>query len=192
MALRRTTPPAVDPVTLDEAKAHLIVTHDEDDDLIGRLVMGATRLLELETARQFVEAEWLLSLDGFEPVIELRVCPVIEITELAYVDAAGVQQTLDPAAYQLDAESCPARLAPAFETEWPDTRAVMNAVQVTFTAGYGDAEELDLVPAEAKQAILLLVGHWYEHRETVALGTISTEIEAAYRSLADGLRWSLI
>jgi hypothetical protein len=39
------------------------------------------------------------------------------------------------------------------------------------------------VPAELRQAVALLVGHWYQNREAVITGTIATEVDLAYRSL---------
>jgi uncharacterized phiE125 gp8 family phage protein len=56
----------------------------------------------------------------------------------------------------------------------------MAPIQVTYVAGYGAAAS---VPQKYKQAMLLLIGHWYENRETVIVGTISGPIALAVDSL---------
>jgi hypothetical protein len=64
-----------------------------------------------------------------------------------------------------DADSEPPRLFPAYGTFWPLTLRVPNAVQIFFTAGYGnDAAD---APANLKIAVMLAAGVSYEHREAV-------------------------
>jgi uncharacterized phiE125 gp8 family phage protein len=46
---------------------------------------------------------------------------------------------------------------------WPATEAREDAITATFRCGYGDAAAD--VPASIRQAIILTVGHLYEHRE---------------------------
>jgi hypothetical protein len=59
-------------------------------------------------------------------------------------------------------------------------------VQITYLAGYGGAAN---VPAPAKHAIKMLVGHWYANRESVLIGSISKELEFAVTALLSPLRW---
>jgi uncharacterized phiE125 gp8 family phage protein len=83
---------------------------------------------------------------------------------------------MDTADYFVDDKSEPGRVALAYNKSWPTlSLRPTNAVVVQFTAGYGDAA--DDVPQRVKQAMLLLIGHWYEHREAVLTGSISKEIE---------------
>jgi uncharacterized phiE125 gp8 family phage protein len=56
----------------------------------------------------------------------------------------------------------------------------MATVTVRFVAGYG-ANPGD-VPEPLRQAMLLLIGHYYENREAVAAGTL-TELPFAVASL---------
>lgn len=168
-----------------EVKSHLNVEHSEDDLFIQtQLIPSATRYIEKQTARQFGQATWELHLDAFPSgAIEIRKCPVLDVTEVAYTDANGDPQTL--ASFQKDTISEPARVLPAYGEVWPTTRTVLNAVKVTFTAGYST------VPAEAKHCILLLIGHWYANREGVLTGTISKPVEFAIEALRDSLKWTL-
>lgn len=184
--LKCTIPPETDPVLWTDAKRHLIVDHDEDNDRIAEMVSAATKMVEALTARQLLTATWTLYADRFDPLMELRVCPVQSIVEVRYVDSAGEQQTLDESAYLLDAVSEPARLVPAPGTSWPATQRRINAVEIEFLAGYGDRFA---VPETAKQAINLLAGHWFANRE--AVGTVGSEIALAFTSLVYSLRWTL-
>lgn len=184
--LKQTTPPALCPVSLGDAKRHLIVSHAEDDARIYEMVQAATRLLEDHTSRQLLTATWTLYADCFTPCIELRVCPVQSVESVKYIDADGEQQTLDPESYIVDTASEPARIVPAYGTVWPRTQRRINAVEVEFVAGYGEPHQ---VPRTAKQAVLLLTGHWYANRE--AVGTVGSEIALAYSSLIWSLKWCL-
>ena len=151
--------PAAEPIVdVDVARHHLNVEHQEDTSLILGLVAAATRYLEKQTARQFGVATWEMYLDRFpcgpDPglsrccvlPIEIRKCPVTDVTEVAYTDEAGDPQTV--AGFQKDTISEPARVFPAYGEPWPLARCIPNAVKVTFTAGY------PAVPDEAKQVVL--------------------------------------
>ena len=57
----------------------------------------------------------------------------------------------------------------------------INGVKITFTAGYGDAA--GDVPEPLRQALLLLVAHWYERREPVVLGETAIQVPETVQSL---------
>jgi uncharacterized phiE125 gp8 family phage protein len=176
-------PPDEEPVSLEEAKAHLRVDHSADDDLITAMIVAAREVCEQEAGRAFITQTWQLSLERFpgsECPIEIPKPPLIGIESVTYIDGEGDDQVLDPSAYYADTADDPGRLLPAFETSWPDAREFPNSVRIEFEAGYGAAAA---VPARAKQAIKLLVSHWYEHREAVLTGTISKEIEFSLQML---------
>ena len=182
MGLTLTTAPAAEPVTLVEAKAHLKVEVDADDTLISALVEAARQHAERFLNRQLVTATWKLTLDRWPEGTTVRLPrpPLSTITSVKYIDTAGDQQTLDAASYTVDAESEPGRVVPAYGVSWPAVRSIINAIEISYTAGYGDA---DAVPQAIKQAILFLVGHWYEHREEVVDGTSPCELPQAARML---------
>lgn len=187
MALRLITAPASEPVTVAEAKAHARVVSYDDDDYIATLITAARERLESDTRKALITQTWELHLDAFpiqlpgfglyEQTIEK--VPLQSITSLTYIDTEGNEQTLvEGTDFDVDTVSEPARISPAFDTLWPSTRAVMNAVKVTFVAGYGDAASD--VPAKARQAMLLLIGHLYENREQVVIGTITSVVPEGY------------
>lgn len=172
MALRLITAPATEPISIDEARDHLRVSDDAQDLVLESMIQAARQQVELLAGRALITQTWRLSLDAF-PVgagkIELSKCPLGDTDAMVvkYVDTAGVTQTLASAAYQVDAESEPARLLPAYGTSWPGTRDVPNAVTVEYVAGYGAASA---VPAALRAAMLLIIGDLYENREASVVG----------------------
>jgi uncharacterized phiE125 gp8 family phage protein len=65
MALKLTTPAAVEPVSLVEAKAHLRVDFSDDDIYILALIKAARGYCEGFSRRAFFTQSWLLALDHF-------------------------------------------------------------------------------------------------------------------------------
>lgn len=64
-SLVRVTPPTVEPVTLAEAKAHLRIDADAEDDLIQGLIATARAWCEDYCDRTFVLTQWTMNLDSF-------------------------------------------------------------------------------------------------------------------------------
>ncbi len=146
-ALKQLTPPACEPLDLVEAKAHMRVEIATDDDLIRRKLSAARRYAERLTQRQLVCSTWLLARDFFAPIHRLLAAifgdvihvprpPLLDVVSIVYTDTTGAQQTLPAANYQVDNVAEPARIRPAFGLYWPVVRYQMNAVQVTYRAGY--------------------------------------------------------
>lgn len=65
MPIKLNTQPAVEPVSIDEAKLHLRVTHDDEDTLIATLISAARLHAENYCRRAFVTQKWDLYLDAF-------------------------------------------------------------------------------------------------------------------------------
>jgi uncharacterized phiE125 gp8 family phage protein len=166
------TPPAAEPLLLDEAREHLRVDTDDEDALIASQLVAARMHIETITGRQLLPATWELQIDGFpdEPITLPR-SPVISVESIAHLDGTGALQTLPPTDYQLLAGSSPtsdpAQVVPAFGRTWPGVVAMPNAVRVRFVAGYADE---DAVPQPLKAAILLVLGDLYANREAQVPG----------------------
>lgn len=190
MGLTLLTPPTVEPVTLAEAKAHLRVHHDDEDSFIGSLITAATRHVERTLGISLMERTYKLTLDAFADAIELPRGPVSSVTSVQYVDADGVTQTVATDAYSADLISAPRQwLVRNSGATWPNTIDAVNAVSVTYVAGY---EELPAELADLKHAILLLIGHWYSVRETVNVGNIVSEVPLAFDALVQPHRMVMV
>lgn len=175
------TAPAAEPVTLTEAKAHLYVTHTDDDTLIAAYISAARDDAEHRLGRLLIDQTWELSLGAFPSVIVMPV-PIASVTSIKYIDTDGVEQTLDPATYQVDTAALPGVVAPAYGAAWPSTRDQYNAVKVRYTAGYG--ADSTTVPATIRAWILLRIGSLYENRESAVSGQPITQ---APRDFSDAL-----
>lgn len=207
MALTLVTAPAAKPLTLAEAKAHLRVDGSDDDDLITALIAAATAHIDGRDGwlnRALVSQTWDLTLDAFPGAnrfnpygaIQVPLPPLISVTSITYVDTAGATQTLSSSLYTVDVKSTPGRIVPAYGKTWPSTRDQVNAVTVRFVAGYADsgaspADPADNVPQAIKQAMLLMIGHWYANREAVNVGNVVNEMPISAAALLNPFRvWS--
>ncbi len=165
--LRMIAPPAMEPFDVGEAKEHLRVDESADDLLIARLILAARQDLDGREGRlmgvALMTQTWDLYLDAFpmnEICLPLR--PLQEIVSIKYDDTNGTEQTVSSTDYIVDIASYRGRVVLAPGKSWPAARDAINSVRVRFKAGYGNTPEA--VPAIYRQAMLLLIGHLYEHR----------------------------
>lgn len=168
MSLKLITPPAALAVSLDAARVSARVDGTQDDAELQEIVEAYTSDAEHLTGRAFVEQTWRLTLDRFAGAILLEHPPIMSVVHVRFYDVDGVQQTLDPQDYILDAESEPGYLVPAPGRAWPATQTRVNAVEVVYTCGYGADDAA--VPPGAKRYIL---GKVSEHFATA--GTPKSE-----------------
>lgn len=159
--------PAEEPVTLGRAKAWLRVDGDDEDALIGTLITAARLHLENTTGRALVSQAWRLVLDKWPAGGEVRlpVAPLIELTAIRAFDEDGDDHAI-PLAQFLTAGNGSARLVlPANIAGMPALRPRLG-IEIDYVAGFGDADD---VPEDLKQALLVLVAHWFEHRDAVVI-----------------------
>lgn len=186
MPLELITPPAVEPVTLTDAKLHLKVDTTDDDALITALIAAARARAEWHTGRAFITQSWKLWLDAWPgalscddvpprlsataaKAIEIPLPPlqsVSSITAYAMDDSATVMSST---LYQVDSASAPARVALKIGVAPPVNLRAMNAIAIAFTTGYGDAASD--VPDAIRRAILMIVADLYANRGDAAAET---------------------
>ena len=186
MALNLITAPTVEPITLQETKDHLRVDHSDDDSLISPLITAARMHFDGRDGilgRCLITQTWDYTINRFpvDDCIRLPLAPVASITSITYTDSAGASQTFDSGSYSLnsDLDWLP-RIDLGYEKTWSDTRDIPDAVTIRFVAGYGFPAD---VPDPIKQAMLLLIGHWYENREEVVLGVTPAIVPQAAKAL---------
>jgi uncharacterized phiE125 gp8 family phage protein len=166
--------PEEEPLTLDEAKAHLRVDIDDDDDLITALISAARGHVESRTGRALVTQAWRLTLDDFpryanaqrychQAPIKLPGGPSSGVTSFTYIDSDGTQQTLDPSAYVVDLSGEGARITPLWNTPWPTIRRQIGGIKIEYGVGYGEPAD---VPQALKAAMKLIIGELYSNRES--------------------------
>jgi uncharacterized phiE125 gp8 family phage protein len=190
MPLILTSGPAVEPVTLADAKAHLRIDGTAEDTLIASLIVTSRLHVEAAAGLALITQSWSWYIDAWPSghAVKLPLRPVESIAAVRLYDEAAAATTLDPATYFLDGAASPPRLVRHGALPWPKPGRIANGIEVAFSAGYGNAAAD--VPAPIRQAILLLVAHWYEHRSPLEQGaqpeplpTMVSELLAPYRAM---------
>ena len=183
MGLTRTADPAVEPVSLDEIKAHMRIDGAADDGVLKILIRAARENVEHQQKRQHITATYEYTLDEFPagPII-LPVPPLIAVSLISYKDLAGDTQTWDASNYQVEITSERGSVSVAPNVTYPSTETERrNAVTITYTAGYGTSNSD--VPETTRLASMMLVAHWHENREPVVVGMTTTEFPMHVASL---------
>jgi uncharacterized phiE125 gp8 family phage protein len=176
-----TVQPTAEPITLDEAKAHLRVELDQnvENDLIDSLITGARQWAENYMNRAIVTQTITAKFPAFKDEMFLPMPPVASVTAVSYLDPDNASQTLAASVYGVNNYVAPAVVYRKYNEDWPETYIDQLAVTVEYVAG----DAVDSVPVDVKRGILLLVGHLFENREDSIVGTSVTELPMGATSL---------
>lgn len=162
------TAPEEMPISLAEAKANCRVDADntDEDTLVTGLIDAATSLLDGYAGllgRCLVTQTWQVTADDFERCMRLPMPATEAVVKVR--NSAGQLATVSATDYSLlaDGRGSYVRFKDAYA--YPGDLAETEGVVIEFTAGYGDAAD---VPAAIKQAMHLLVAHWFMNREAAA------------------------
>lgn len=163
-ALTLITPPALEPVTLAEAKAHLRVDTAQDDTLITALIVAARHSAENWLGRALLTQTWRL-LEDAPPdgrFLELPRAPLLSVTHVKSYDDADTATTFPTGAYFVDTARQPGRIVLRVSATWPTVLRTANGFEVQFAAGYGPAASD--VPAAIRQGLLIHLSSLYASR----------------------------
>jgi uncharacterized phiE125 gp8 family phage protein len=157
------TPPATEPLSLAQAKLFLRVEHDDDDDMIAALIAGSRIHVEARTRRALITQSWRLARDAWpaDGRIAVLPAPLRALVAARVYQEDGTTQALELDAFTLDKVSAPGVLAFA-KGAMPAPGRLAGGVELDIEVGYGD--DAEDVPQPLRQAIRLLVAHWYENR----------------------------
>lgn len=187
--LKLTTAPTTEPVTVAELGLQSRIDEVVENPLFDSYIKAAREMVETDLSRALITQTWSLKLDAFpDDAIQIRRCPLISVSSIAYLDTNGASQTLSSSVYVVNNHGEPGLVTLAYGQTWPTTYDQNGAVTITFTAGYGSYPVS--VPERAKQAIRLLAAHWIENREDSVQGPSVKSIPMGYESLVDRLRWA--
>lgn len=182
------TPPASLPVSLDAARRNSRIDTTDDDTRLTELIRAATAYIEKHTDTGLITQTLSWKMDKFPACskwLYLPSWPVQSIVSVSYTDSNNAAQTISPSTIALrNPTEGRARIARQNWEAWPAVKDTPDCVDIRFTVGFGSTEAS--VPDAYKQAILLLVGHWYENRE--AIGNVGNEIAFAVQALIETLR----
>lgn len=150
-------PPAVEPLSLEEVKLHLRNNPgdtSEDKDIIAPLISAAREYCENYCGKSFAEQS-ITAYPEVSGTATLPRGPVISVDSVT-VDGEAVEYTADVRRGTVTVNK--------------------PGAVITYTAGYEET------PYLVRQAMLLLIGHWYTNREAVIQGS-TTEIDIAVRAM---------
>jgi uncharacterized phiE125 gp8 family phage protein len=179
------TGPDHEPVSLDDMKNHLRVDIADDDELIMAYMLTARRTCERIARKKFVTQTWDLWADGFIGSTKWKLpksmSPLQSVTHIKHYDRADGDTTINAANYIVDTYSQPAKIVLKTGQTWPgDILREVNGVNIQVVVGFGDDAD---VPEEIKQALKLLVGHFYENREDLIVGSQVHEVPMGVKNL---------
>ena len=164
------TAPVAEPLALAEARAFLRADTNDDDELIASLIAAARTHVEALTRRALITQCWRLTLDAWpaDGRIPVRPAPLRELTAARVYDLAGNVTALDLQHFVPDLGASELAVAP-----WALMQPARLAagIELDVTVGYGDTSAD--VPEPLRQAMRLLVAHWYENRGLVVTGAMS-------------------
>lgn len=149
-----------------------------EDPLLNLLIKSATAAAQQELGRYLITQTIDAIFDSFpcgnyaDPVradYAIRLPPLQSVVSITYLDADGVQQTLDPSLYDVDASAEPrfSRIEPSYGNAWPSTYPVQNAVTIRTVMGYGAA---GAVPGIVKNWMLVRIKTLWDNRDGLVLG----------------------
>lgn len=214
MALTLFTPPAAEPIQLAEAKDYLGINSGDsgNDSLLASLIAASRSGCEQFTKQAFINQVWDLWLDyipnpkggrakdnwhdgvrdGYIPdvlgargVIEIPKVPLASVSLFESYGTDDAAHTFDSSNYVVDPDSKPGRVFLKQGCTWPIDLRSLKAIHIRFTAGYG--ADGTLVPDAIKQAIKLLVSHFFENRTPIVEGRLG-ELPYSVTSLLDPYR----
>lgn len=201
------TPPAVEPITLAQAKNHLRVDIADDDALIGILITAAREACEAFIHGSLITQTWRVSFDAFpeNPLDSIRIPiePLQSVSSFKWWDQFFNLTTMTVATpgpgpflstdYILDTDREPPRLVLPPGNAWPGVSLwPVSPLQVTVVAGFG--ADGTHVPQSYINGMLMCIAHWYENRPTVETsGAVGKEVpmSAEYCWWAGGRYWHL-
>lgn len=174
MSLVRLAAPESPAITLEEAKAHLRITFDDEDGVIADCIRAATERLDGRDGALgscLITQVWKITLGRFQPEILIPLPPCQSVDAVTYLRPDGEAATINPADYQVagigSLDGAILRLAPG--KTWPAVLDAPEAVTITFTAGFGDSPEA--LPEPIRASIRMRAAHLYENRESVTAGS---------------------
>lgn len=182
MPLKLITPPQEEPVTLTEVKAHLRIDSDEEDVWLNSAIKAARELCEALQGRKYITQTWEKYLTEWPSKDYIELVPGLQTVDFVkYYDFDGAEYTFEQSKYEVDNLSLIGKIVLKQNENWPTiTLRSVNGICIRFKCGYGSAAD---VPETIKNAMKMLIAHWYENRETVLVGSMSKEIEFAVHAL---------
>lgn len=152
-----------EPISLEEAKDHLHVVFDDENDYISMLITAARQAAEDNLNRTIMQRTLTAVFDSSDVKYVLRRPPIISVDNVFVVAADGTQNVLDASMYRVSPSF---RIITAPGATWLNDLREGATLMVDYTAGYAPGE----VPAPIIHWMKLVIGTMYANRETMSAG----------------------
>lgn len=157
-----TTPPTVEPITVEELKDYAKIDGTDEDLILEASIVAVRESMEGYLGRSLIEQTVKLSMD-FWPgeVIELPMPPLISITQVVTLDEDDTETVYASSNYYVDTNGDPGRLILRQGVTFPNnTDRTYGGYRIDYKAGYGGAAED--VPQVIRDSIKLWCAVYYE------------------------------
>ena len=171
-------------ISTADLKAHLRVTHSDEDTMIEAMRTAAIKHVESMTNTRIGQRACYIRYDEAYSELEIPIGPIESLSGVQYSNAGDdPNQTLTEGThYYKDIQRNPARI------KFISIPSVYNynyyAIKVTAIIGYDAAS----TPDPIVHAIKLLVAHMYELRQPEISGTITTKLKLGLEALLNPYR----
>lgn len=188
MGLKLVTAPSSAVLSLDEMKNYLRLetSFTADDSLLSSLIKAGTLKIEQFIHSGLISQTWDLWLDAIPTVnkkndwwdgtrqgsivtyfslsdsISLRMGNIRSVVSFTSYDLDNNATVFASTNYIVDDKNLEGRLVLNNGSVWPVNLRSRNAVQIRFKTGFGT--DKSQVPDDIKNALKLIVGHFYENR----------------------------
>lgn len=161
-------------------------TNSTDDPMLSSFISAARQGAEKELRRKLVTQSVSTYFDDFPRMRERRFMlePTQSITSITYLDTDGAEQTLSASNYVVDTQSAHTRIDEAYGTCWPATRGQINAIRITYVAGYGAAAD---VPACIKTWMKFQIRTMWDTRTQFTISTGRAALTQIPNPYIDGM-----
>ncbi|HEY8580911.1 MAG TPA: head-tail connector protein [Beijerinckiaceae bacterium] len=153
--------PAVEPMTLAEAKAWLRVDTTDEDAVVAALIVAARQRVERATRQALIAQTWRLVWDAWPSGdLPIPLTPFMSLVALRVYAANNVAAVIAPATYVVDPDPLGARVR--FLSPPAAPGRVVAGVEAEVVVGYATAAAG--LPAPLLHAVRLLVARWFARR----------------------------
>lgn len=177
--------PLSEPVSNGDVLGYLeLPTSGADAEMISRMISTARQHIEDMLGLAFITQTWIVALDrwptGIEPwwdgvrqgaisdlhgkaqSYELPRYPLISVDTVNVYDQNGTATSVNIAdTFDIDTYRMPGRMTLRNNATWPIALRNSNAIEITYKAGYGGADD---VPFPLRQAVIQFAAYLFEHR----------------------------
>jgi uncharacterized phiE125 gp8 family phage protein len=165
-SLVRVTAPTASPISLSAAKEQMRVESSDDDAIIQRLIDSAVAFVDVQGAlgKAMITQTWGEWLSPNPGTVYLTLGPVQSVSAIKYYDVDGALQTATLADFNVFGTPNRINVSPKSGKAWPVTQTRDDAIKIEYIIGYGSTSAS--VPETVRHALMMLVAHWYDMRET--------------------------